>query len=92
MHNTYTYIYIYIYIYAYLSIYIYIYIHIHIYIYTYVCCDPPSFFRLATRPKGFQCADPVHIQRAKWIMTLGEYHPEGKRKELGNGRFMQQGH
>ena len=62
----------------------------------YICyvllgSDPPTFLRLATWSEGFQCADLVHIQRAKWIMTLGEYHPEGKGMELGNGRFMQQG-
>ena len=75
----------------YVCMYVCVYIYIYIYIYYLFCCDPPTFFRLATRSKWFQCADPVHIQRAKWIMTLGEYHPEGKGKELGNGRFMQQG-
>ena len=50
----------------------------------FFCHDPPTFFRLATRSKGFQCADPVHIQRAKWIMTTGPgYSLQGGAVETG---------
>ena len=39
---------------AYVYIYIYICTYIYIYIYYICCCDPPAFFRLATRSTGIR--------------------------------------
>ena len=51
----------------------YIYIYTHIFILFLLLRPANLFFRLATRSKGIQCADPVHIQRASVNMCVYIY-------------------